>query len=123
MIKTILLDEILKGTVYEEVEQIVKVDIDADGLEVMFWTDEEYFNSINIYELASLCKLWAFRQKIDNRKIDITSSTSHGITSGSMIFQCSIIWGYSNDEKKSFEGESESDAIFKACEYILEQNQ
>lgn len=63
---------------------------------------------INIYELAHKCKEWAW----DNGWIVKSGTTKSG-------FDCEV-WGYTFDKRKRLDGESEPEAIFKACQWILD---
>jgi hypothetical protein len=65
----------------------------------------EFQNYINIYELAHKCKEWALTED------KCLSSTPYH----KELYVCTIL----GDEM--FEAETEPEAIFKACEWILEQ--
>lgn len=70
--------------------------------------------SINIYELAYMCKEWAYSQGyILFSKIRLNSSLAscYFDTMGKHDYED----GYHND----FRAETESEAIFKACQWIL----
>ena len=71
---------------------------------------------INIYELAHKCKEWAYTQGyILFSKIRLNSSLAscYFDTMGKHDYED----GYHND----FRAESEPEAIFKACDYILKE--
>ena len=68
-------------------------------------------NRINIYELSSRCKYWAY----DKGGIDIHS----GKKLLKNNFECLIYDG--SIPYKIFEADTEPEAIFKACEWIMEQ--
>lgn len=65
-----------------------------------YWSDEE----INIYELAHKCKEWA---------MDKGYYTESGLTG--KLAQCLVVG------VKHFLADTEPEAIFKACEWILKQ--
>lgn len=67
---------------------------------------------INIYELAHKCKEWAY-----NNGYSIVSGID---TIGNNICYAMKITGYSQDYY--YEQSESYDDVFKACEYILEQN-
>lgn len=66
---------------------------------------------INIYELAHKCKEWAY-------------SKGHTLSSGNnhlMFMSCSIRRTLTDDDWTEFYADTEREAIFKACEWIMEQ--
>ena len=113
MISKELLSEVLKNTVYEENDDIIKVIYDIKANEVVFWTDEEYFNSVNIYELMHKCKEWA--SSLDGREYWLQS----WIEQSPILAVCEV--DYQSDNK-GFTADTEPEAIFKACEWILENS-
>lgn len=77
-------------------------------------------DKINVYELSNLCKIWAFVNGYELLSGTISEDN------GDMIFECSI---YDKNADTSdtyfiteFEDQNEPEAIFKACEWLLEQN-
>ena len=90
-----------------------------------YWDEDEgsgFYRShtINIYELSNLCKIWAFVNGYELLSGTISEDN------GDMIFECSI---YDKNADTSdtyfiteFEDQNEPEAIFKACEWLLEQN-
>ena len=86
----------------------------VEGNEVIFWSgriyrkDRETFR-VNIYELANKCKKWAdvFHVVSIYSKVDFNGGVAYIITAG-------------RKTKKFFE-DSEAEAVFKACEWILEK--
>lgn len=76
-------------------------------------------DKINIHELSNLCKIWAFVNGYELLSGTISEDN------GDMIFECSI---YDKNADTSdtyfiteFEDQNEPEAVFRACEYILEQ--
>ena len=111
MISKELLNEVLKNTVYEENDDIIKVIYDIKANEVVFWTDEEYFNSVNIYELMHKCKEWA----VGNGN-SISSIVTEDVCSASVYSDVDgIIEAY------CIASDTEVDSVFKACEWILNE--
>ena len=71
----------------------------------------------NIYELAHKCKEWAYIQGyVLFSKIRLNSSYA------SCYFDIMGIHDYEDDFHNDFRAETEPDAIFKACEWILDRN-
>lgn len=74
---------------------------------------------INAHELAHSCKIWAFVNGYELRSGTISEDN------GDMIFDCAV-YNKNADNAENyfimvFEDINEPEAIFKACEYILEQ--
>jgi hypothetical protein len=83
---------------------------EADGLNeciVIGWDGEDYFD-VNIHELAHKCKEWA------RDKYDCTISSS-------IYKEYSKCWAITLDE--SFVAPTEPEAIFQACQWILDNNE
>ena len=79
-------------------------DMTMDENEIVFWKDGEMHCDINIYELAHKCKEWAL---------------VHGYDIGSTINEA---WIVQNDlVGEEFTANSEPEAIFQACERILNE--
>ena len=73
--------------------------------------------NINIHELAHKCKEWAYIQGyVLFSKIRLNSSYA------SCYFDIMGIHDYEDDFHNDFRAETEPDAIFKACEWILDRN-
>ena len=84
--------------------------------EVIYWFDcigEIREHSINIYELAHKCKEWA---SINSYALE---SSVHMQPKRSSVAGCQIHWRYETEDLPYFEAESEPEAIFKACQWIL----
>lgn len=67
-------------------------------------------NSINIYELAYLCKKWAYTK---NYLIDSCFNKPEG--------EVLVYWMSKLNKRTEFSGNTEPEAVFKACEWIFEQ--
>ncbi len=68
------------------------------------------YKFINIYELAYMCKEWAYKQ--DWEYIINTHKTING-----KLYR---VW-FEKDTETEFFADTEPEAIFKACEWILTQ--
>ena len=73
-------------------------------------------SSINVYELAHLCKIWALNHRYILLSKPRTNS-SFASCSFDKIGKCN----YEDDFYNDFRAETEPNAIFKACLWILEQ--
>lgn len=116
MISMELLSEVLGVNILEhENSPKNKIKYVYDKKSKSRFSGQEFCNrSINIYELANKCKEWAFKSRL----IIITGFTTSGDWSYSILevidinpyaFEIKVNWGI-----------SEPEAIFKACEWILE---
>ena len=83
-------------------------DITEDENEFVFWKDGEMHSDINIYELAHKCKEWAHGKDyfISSKIIPFGNSQAY------ISYQL-------NNECHRVKADTEPDAIFKACEWIL----
>ena len=73
-------------------------------------------SKINIYELANKCKEWAYSQGyILFSKIRLSSSLA------SCYFDVMGKHDYEDSYHNDFRAETESEAIFKACQWILDR--
>ena len=75
-----------------------------------------YLPSINIYELAHKCKEWA---SINSYALE---SSVHMQPKRSSVAGCQIHWRYETEDLPYFEADTEPEAIFKACEWILDKD-
>ena len=76
--------------------------------------DEYFYKDINIYELAHKCKEWA---SINSYALE---SSVHMQPKRSSVAGCQIHWRYETEDLPYFEADTEPEAIFKACEWIME---
>ena len=108
MISKELLDEVLK----EKVLFIGSINKSILNYEVYsdFTCDKVAYGEINIYELAHKCKEWAFNKG----GIDITSGKRLGLDG----WECLVFFGVIPCD--CYEADTEPEAIFKACQWILE---
>lgn len=106
MISKELLGEVLERDVDKvkgiEANTLIYGCVHSDG-----WYDE-----INIYELAHKCKEWAIKidYKIESH-IHLINKRIIGVASFNM----------QDNTTKFFQADTEHEAIFKACEYILKE--
>jgi hypothetical protein len=99
-----LLSEVLGRDVYK-----VK-DIENNTLIYGCLVHDGWYDEINIYELAHKCKEWA---------LSVYNNIDFMVYGRS---QCDlIIFTQPDDIKYNFNADTEIEAIFKACEWILEQ--
>ena len=99
-----LLSEVLSIKVFTEISEN---DYGKNNI-LVYWEFDGYHNhcrNINIYELAFKCKEWAY-----SKCNEIISYTE-----GCEIFQTQM-----GEKIKDFYAETEIEAIFKACQWILD---
>lgn len=74
---------------------------------------------VNIYELAHKCKEWAFKYRymIDSNISPTFKEVNNGIVGTSLIYNLN------NMESKRFQSDTELEAIFKACQWILDNKE
>ena len=70
-----------------------------------------WYDEINIYELAHKCKEWAF-----DKGFVLKSYKKQGALSGTYHYAIDI-----NENVAEWLSNTEQEAIFKACEWIMEQ--
>ena len=101
MISKELLSEIMD-------DKVKSIRIMNDTIFIYFENNnQEYF--IDIYELAYKCKVWAY---------------NNSYTLRSQLKVCYCRFPNHNDiEEKIFKADTEPEAIFKACQWILENRQ
>lgn len=102
-------DELLSKILGRECEDAILANMDESYLE--YWVDEyndDYSRKINIYELAHKCKEWALKQKYY-----IKSQVGTEISVAN-------IFASNNRCDENITANTEPEAIFKACEWILE---
>ena len=108
-----LLSEVLSIKVFTEISEN---DYGKNNI-LVYWEFDGYHNhcrNINIYELANKCKEWAYSQGyILFSKIRLSSSLA------SCYFDVMGKHDYEDSYHNDFRAETESEAIFKACEWIL----
>lgn len=85
-------------------ENVLSFDIGGNEILIEF---DKYENILNIYELAHKCKEWAYKQDYD----------IWSITWGAVEFQNNK--KYNGTERVN--ADTEVEAIFKACDYILNE--
>lgn len=106
MISKELLSAVLGDTVYEI--QLLESNAIFGGVQLWVSSDE-YDMAVNIYELAHKCKEWAFNQ----------GCVLHTY-SRPTVFNCVCKINHGKEyEVNTFILDSEPEAIFKACQWIL----
>lgn len=98
--------------------EVDEIDFDKESNEIEPWSSNNYGECHNIYELAHRCKVWA-----------IESHFMYVISGGSTVYPFDTFRAkvkYSGDTDTDFLNESEyfyalsePEAIFMACEWIL----
>lgn len=128
MINDNLLSEILKDTV-----KVNRISEDGNYLQFQRWSivseeDSKRFNppletgwglfeNINIYELANKCKEWASENSYE------LESSIHMQPKRITVAGCKIHWRFETEDLPYFDASSEPEAIFTACQWILENKE
>ena len=111
-----LLSEVLGYTPFE-IDKIKQVG--GVGLTLILLNQDGTVRSYqNIYQLAHKCKEWAFKRKFDFEIIRI----KHGKDYGKIFVRIHTIHTNRVNGKEFYPFEEEPEAIFKACEWILKEN-
>lgn len=119
-LEKIITKELLRRVLPKETESLsdnFSFTINEDYIE--FSDDGEMQFEYCIYKFAFRCKEWAFKYRymIDSN----ISPTLKEVNNG--IIGTSLIYNLNNMESKRFQSDTELGAIFKACEWVLkEQN-
>ena len=87
-------------------------DATTDENYIVFWKDGEMYSDINIYELAHKCKEWAATKNC--RIFSEVQYSKH--TKGARVEM--VVY---NGKDQVFISDTEPEAIFKACEWILKE--
>ncbi len=92
-----------------------------DGV-LIVWK-EDGMSDINIYELAHKCKEWAnsFGYDLYSHRFDANASYSYLDLDIKGIYRDCEVWRFSGNYLEEFEGDTEAEAIFKACQWILDK--
>ena len=92
-------------------------DIQLNSNILSWWREDVFFEEtmkINIYEFAFKCKIWGFNEY----KIYLSSELGEDS-------EVSLFWTANfktKEENRCFYGDTEVEAIIKACEWLLEQS-
>lgn len=78
----------------------------------------EYMFPINIYELAHKCKEWAIENGFC--VMSATFNADEDDIEENWIKDVNYAWAELHNEDKLFRADTEPEAIFKACQWILE---
>ncbi len=106
MITKELLSKVLDREVKDGKSRIVI----NDNLVTFAYLNEDMWSDINVYELANLCKVWACEETGYKLKSGIYIKTS-----------LKIEYNCTDYEEISEFAETEYEAIFKACNWILNE--
>ena len=85
----------------------------------VMWFGKEYNDcrsEIDIHRVAHKCKEWA---SINSYALE---SSVHMQPKRSSVAGCQIHWRYETEDLPYFEAGSEPEAIFKACQWILDKD-
>jgi hypothetical protein len=98
----------------DDTQDVQYVDVFLEG------DDTGIYDSINIYELAHKCKEWAWSLH--------PSSLFIGTVKEEIKWCCFVSFGVSiqpiyNETRKTFYESTEPEAIFKACQWIVENKE
>ena len=115
MISNKLLSEVLKETIREVYKIGSNSNFKQNTLLFKLYGSGELCH-INIYELAHKCKEWA---SINSYALE---SSVHMQPKRSSVAGCQIHWRYETEDLPYFEADTEPEAIFKACQWILDRN-
>lgn len=110
--------ELLSAIFNKPIGTITEVSFDNQRNRIEYQELKRYWESINIYELAHKCKEWAFEQGYE--LFSRILSNDHQMTGN-----CLVIRVESDPETvlKITNGSTEPEAIFLACNWILENKE
>ena len=123
MISKKLLSEVLSVDLSNKNNMLDPVPAGTErGSDVIFYwlQNEDRFyngNSISIYQLANMCKEWAFKQKFPY------CITSRIIDDYKGKWEAETGYGFGVPASVDFIADSEPAAIFLACEWIMKQKE
>ena len=77
---------------------------------------------INIYEFAFKCKEWAYTNKyrLSSGQHRLNTKQEHYINNQIASYFCSVYYITNDDSDIQIDANTEPEAIFKACQWILE---
>ena len=110
---TIIDDESLPSK--ELLSEVLHQNITAFSIKgnTLFYQCTDYFDDcINIYELVHRCKEWAWSKSYASNSIIFVDFESNKVYLCAITIADELNW-------KKFEADTEHEAIFKACEWIL----
>lgn len=115
---TLLTLKLLNAVMF--VENIIDFSIDRNEVsytETVCLSDDQHIftNKINIFELANYCREWAIKQGYF-----IFSGSDPFFTTGKCTFHYLDNYG-NNAVTQTFTSDCELNAIFKACDWLLEK--
>ena len=95
--------------------------------EVIYWFDcigEIREHSINIYELAHKCKEWAYTNKyrLSSSQHRLNTKQEYYINNQIASYFCSVYYITNDDSDIQIDANTEPEAIFKACQWILDKD-
>ena len=78
----------------------------------------------NIYEFAHKCKEWAYTNKyrLSSGQHRLNTKQEHYINNQIASYFCSVYYITNDDSDIQIDANTEPEAIFKACQWILENS-
>ena len=96
-----------------------------DGI-IGIWTDinTKPIEEISIYEFAFKCKEWAYTNKyrLSSGQHRLNTKQEHYINNQIASYFCSVYYITNDDSDIQIDANTEPEAIFKACEWLLENS-
>ena len=114
MISKELLSEVLP---FGDIDSLISYGLSSDGDILLQYEDIDEI--VNIYELAHKCKEWAFSYKFDFEIIRIKNVKNYG----KIFVRVHTIHTNQCNGKEFYPFDREPEAIFKACQWILDNKE
>ena len=110
----------------KEVTKCSLVNKARNSINITYFEDKEDFNTVwkewNIYEFAFKCKEWAYTNKyrLSSGQHRLNTKQEHYINNQIASYFCSVYYITNDDSDIQIDANTEPEAIFKACEWLLE---
>ena len=121
-----LSDELVSAVLGKEVTKCSLINKARNSINITYFEDKEDFNTVwkewNIYELAFKCKEWAYTNKyrLSSGQHRLNTKQEHYINNQIASYFCSVYYITNDDSDIQIDANTEPEAIFKACEWLLE---
>ena len=121
-----LSDELASAVLGKEVTKCSLINKTRNSINITYFEDKEDFNTVwkewNIYELAFKCKEWAYTNKyrLSSGQHRLNTKQEHYINNQIASYFCSVYYITNDDSDIQIDANTEPEAIFKACEWLLE---
>ena len=118
--------ELASAVLGKEVTKCSLVNKTRNSINITYFEDKEDFNTVwkewNIYELAFKCKEWAYTNKyrLSSGQHRLNTKQEHYINNQIASYFCSVYYITNDDSDIQIDANTEPEAIFKACEWLLE---